>query len=182
MLTTFAITLAGHLRVAAIAIAAALLGVGGTVAAVANVADSTPSADPSAVTSTLEPGDDQDGDVTEETTAPKKVKAPKVQAAKVKAPKTVKAPKIKGPSDPASLPAGVFDPAACAAAANHGAYVSYVAHATKGMADRGALVSAAAQSDCGKTARAEKPAKAEKAEKKGHKTKADPTAKKKEGN
>ena len=46
----------------------------------------------------------------------------------------------------------LFDPAACAAAANHGAYVSFVAHATAGLPDHGALVSAAAQSDCGKVA------------------------------
>ena len=51
----------------------------------------------------------------------------------------------------AEVPA-LFDPAACAAATNHGAYVSFVAHATAGLPDHGALVSAAAQSDCGKVA------------------------------
>ena len=156
MLTTFAVTLAGYLRMAAIAIAAVLLGVGGTAVAVANVTDSNPSTDPSAVTSTP-------------VEAPKD-KAPKDKAPKDKAPKD-KAPKDKAPADPAAVPTEVFDSAACAAAANHGAYVSYVAKATKGMPDRGALVSAAAHSDCGKAARAEKAAK----------TKGDPTAKK-EGN
>ena len=58
---------------------------------------------------------------------------------------------------PTTVPPVLFDPAACAAAANHGAYVSYVAHATKGMPDHGALVSAAAHSDCGKTARRRRP-------------------------
>ena len=40
--------------------------------------------------------------------------------------------------------------AACLAATHHGEYVSFVAHATQGLPDHGALVSAAAQSDCGK--------------------------------
>ena len=54
MLTTLATTLAGHLRVASIAVAAALLGAGGAVASVATVSDSTPTADPGVVVSTLE--------------------------------------------------------------------------------------------------------------------------------
>ena len=56
----------------------------------------------------------------------------------------------------APVEAPVYDQATCDAAANHGAYVSFVAGETKGMADRGALVSAAAQSDCGKKDKAEK--------------------------
>jgi len=57
--------------------------------------------------------------------------------------------------------AAVFDQDACDDARNHGAYVSFVAKSTQGLADRGALVSAAAQSDCGKRANGsavEKPA------------------------
>ena len=62
-----------------------------------------------------------------------------------------------------TVPPVLYDPQACADAVNHGAYVSFVAHATKGTPDHGALVSAAAQSDCGKADKAEKAvAKAEK--------------------
>ena len=41
---------------------------------------------------------------------------------------------------------------ACAAAGNHGAYVSWIAHLTKGDPSHGVLVSDAAHSDCGKAA------------------------------
>jgi hypothetical protein len=54
----------------------------------------------------------------------------------------------------------VYDQAVCDAATNHGAYVAYVARATKGQPDRAALVKAAARSDCGKAKAAKaKPAK-----------------------
>ena len=53
----------------------------------------------------------------------------------------------------AQRPPRSFDPAACAAALHHGDYVAQVAAATEGKADRGALVSAAARSDCGKPTR-----------------------------
>jgi hypothetical protein len=45
-----------------------------------------------------------------------------------------------------------LDPAACAAAGNHGEYVSFIAHLTKSDPTHGVLVSAAAHSDCGKAA------------------------------
>ena len=59
-------------------------------------------------------------------------------------------------SVPVRTAAVTFDQDACDAARNHGAYVSFVAHATKGLADRSTLVSAAAQSDCGKKDATEK--------------------------
>lgn len=180
MLTTLATTLAGHLRVASIAVAAALLGAGGAVASVATVSDSTPTADPGVVVSTLEAAAEH-GEAEDEAEAAEPAETAVVLTA-------------------TTVPPVLYDPQACTDAVNHGAYVSLVAHATKGTPDHGALVSAAAQSDCGKADKAEKAVakaekkaaraatkaakKAAKAEKKAAKAaaKAAGTAAKKEGN
>ena len=153
MLTTLATTLAGHLRVASIAVAAALLGAGGAVATVATVSDSTPTADPGAVVSTLAADDDQGEDG--EAAGRDRGRRDRHGHPGGREPSR---PRQRRPScwPRRPCPPVLYDPAACADAVNHGAYVSYVAHATKGTPDHGALVSAAAQSDCGKTDKAEK--------------------------
>ena len=139
MRTALAAALARNVRVASIAVAAAVLGASGAAATVATVADTTPSAGPSAEASAGHPSDEAD-----DADEPAGTETSKPKAAKGSA---------KPKHGASTAPTALFDPAACAAALHHGDYVAQVAAASRGTADRGALVSAAARSDCGKPTR-----------------------------
>ena len=118
-----------------IAVAAALLGAGGAAAAVATVADSTPTADRVRSTSTprarRRPGRGRDR------RGRRHRRRSRPPRSRPRRPRLRRRPRPRGsrpPTDPAAGRPASLDPAACAAAANHGAYVSFVAHATKGDA------------------------------------------------
>lgn len=144
MRTALAAALARNVRVASIAVAAAVLGASGAAATVATVADTTPSAGPSAEAS-AEASAGHPSDEADDADEPAGTETSKPKAAKESA---------KPKHGASTVPAAPVDPAACAAALHHGDYVAQVAAATEGKADRGALVSAAARSDCGKPTRA----------------------------
>jgi hypothetical protein len=125
---------AGRLRIASLVVAAAMVGAGGAAAmTVTTVADSSP-------TATVEPTDEATDGVTDDATDDATDEATDEDS-------TDGDDKAAEGDDAAPL-----DQEACDAAGNHGEYVSFIAHLTKGNPSHGVLVSDAAHSDCGKAA------------------------------
>ena len=150
MLAVLLATFTRHLRLGALAVAIALVGAGGATATVVSVSDSSDL--PPVVAATSQVDDDvEDADEPDDDTG-----GPDDDSAD-SAPGTDVSVVSKDAAE--SVPAApVFDQLMCDAARNHGAYVSSVAQATRGMPDRAALLSAAAHSDCGKSDKVSKKA------------------------
>ena len=142
---------AGRLRVASLVLAAAMVGAGGAAAmTVTTVADSTPDGErePTSRGRPTGPSDEAPRPPTRPpTTATDEATDDATDEATDE--ESTEGDDEAAEDDEADAP---LDPEACAAAGNHGEYVSFIAHLTKSDPSHGVLVSAAAHSDCGKVA------------------------------